>query len=251
MDAVSDSPASARTARRRYRQSEGRASRLRALTAVATALAASDARGKALGHVLRCALGLLSFEDGLVIGLDGHSPIVRASHGQVLPEGARPVDNGVMRAISQGGQPIVRDHASGRLGIGRSNTTGTDVLIPLRFDGSNAGVLALISRRSTTTPSNEDLSTLQVIAVMLGAVLHSPSRPTLRAGARDQLERLTPRELQVFALLPRGQTNAEMAIELGIAPGTVKTHVERILGKLGLDDRTQAAVRAAECGYGA
>ena len=61
---------------------------------------------------------------------------------------------------------------------------------------------------------------------------------------------LTPRELQVFALLPRGLTNAAMADELGIAACTVKTHVERILQKLGLDDRTQAAVRAAECGYG-
>lgn len=200
---------------------------------------------------LRNALALLSFEDGLVIALDGHAPVVRVSHGQVLPEGARPVDNGVMRAISQeSGQPLIRERSASRLGIGRSDDTGTEVLVPLRFDGGNAGVLALLSRRATPAPSQDDLGALQVIGVMLGAVLRAPSRPVPQASVTAHLDLLTPRELQVFALLPRGLTNAAMADELGIAAGTVKTHVERILQKLGLDDRTQAAVRAAECGYG-
>ena len=70
-----------------------------------------------------------------------------------------------------------------------------------------------------------------------------------RRDAAATIGRLTPREQQVLALLPRGLSNAEMAQELGIATGTVKIHVERILHKLGLRDRTQAAVRASEWGF--
>ena len=59
---------------------------------------------------------------------------------------------------------------------------------------------------------------------------------------------LTRRERQVLRLLTQGQTNREIAGNLVITPGTAKQHVERILGKLGVSDRTQAAVRAVELG---
>ncbi len=61
-------------------------------------------------------------------------------------------------------------------------------------------------------------------------------------------ESLTPREHEVLQLLAQGQTNREIAQALFISPGTVKVHVERILGKLAVADRTQAAVRAFELG---
>jgi len=48
--------------------------------------------------------------------------------------------------------------------------------------------------------------------------------------------------------MPRGLSNAEIAEQLGIATGTAKIHIERILRKLGVRDRTQAAVRATEWG---
>ncbi|MGU4701489.1 LuxR C-terminal-related transcriptional regulator [Burkholderia cepacia] len=251
MDAVSDFSNNARAVRKSCRQSEGDTARLRALTAVAEALASGEARAIVLSDALRRALDLLSFDDGLVIGMDGYAPVVRASHGEVLPEGARPVDNGVMRVISQSnGQGMVRDTASGRLRIGLAKGEGIEVLVPLRLEGRNIGVVALISRRPVPDPSKEDLGALQAIGVMLGALLHAPTRIAPQPGTCDELTMLTPREQQVFALLPRGLTNAAMADELGIAPGTVKTHVERILQKLKLGDRTQAAVRATECGYG-
>jgi RNA polymerase sigma factor (sigma-70 family) len=60
------------------------------------------------------------------------------------------------------------------------------------------------------------------------------------------LERLTPREREVLASLADGSTNKEIALRLGISPGTVKTHVERLIGKLGVRDRTQAAILAVE-----
>ncbi len=59
---------------------------------------------------------------------------------------------------------------------------------------------------------------------------------------------LTKRELEVLRLLAQGQTNQEIAQSLVLSTLTVKTHVQRIIGKLGVSDRTQAAVRAAELG---
>ncbi len=63
-------------------------------------------------------------------------------------------------------------------------------------------------------------------------------------------EQLTPRELEVLRLLPQGLTNRQIADRLYISVGTVKLHVERILAKLGVADRTQAAARAVELGLG-
>lgn len=59
---------------------------------------------------------------------------------------------------------------------------------------------------------------------------------------------LTPRELEVLRLLARGYSNQKIAESLVVAVGTVKNHVQRVIAKLGVSDRTQAVVRAYEAG---
>jgi DNA-binding NarL/FixJ family response regulator len=73
------------------------------------------------------------------------------------------------------------------------------------------------------------------------------SGPPPRPGARG-LTDLTDRELEVLRLVARGMSNAEIAADLTIGETTVKTHVARVLMKLGLRDRVQIAIFAFETG---
>jgi NarL family two-component system response regulator LiaR len=62
-------------------------------------------------------------------------------------------------------------------------------------------------------------------------------------------ERLTPREREVLELIGRGLSNKRIALELGVSEKTVKTHVGHVLAKLGVSDRTQAALYAIRAGF--
>jgi DNA-binding NarL/FixJ family response regulator len=76
-----------------------------------------------------------------------------------------------------------------------------------------------------------------------------PKEPTSRERAATSLPKaLTPREMEVLSRIASGETNRQIAQELHISLSTVKRHLERILSKLGVSDRTQAAVKAIEIG---
>lgn len=78
---------------------------------------------------------------------------------------------------------------------------------------------------------------------------HFPLTEKSAAGAQqDLVEPLSPRELEVLALLAAGHTNQEIAAELVLAESTVKVHARNIYAKLGVKSRTQAAARARELG---
>jgi DNA-binding NarL/FixJ family response regulator len=83
--------------------------------------------------------------------------------------------------------------------------------------------------------------TRRLIAHFLGSV---PARPV----TDDRLAALTGREREVLTLVARGLSNMEIAETLYLSESTVKTHLGRILAKLGLRDRVQAVILGYECG---
>jgi DNA-binding NarL/FixJ family response regulator len=75
-----------------------------------------------------------------------------------------------------------------------------------------------------------------------------PLIATAAAPPEDSLASLTSREKEVFALVAQGRSNKEIADALFLSEGTVKVHVSRVLGKLGLRDRVHAVILAYESG---
>jgi DNA-binding NarL/FixJ family response regulator len=113
---------------------------------------------------------------------------------------------------------LLKDVASGRLVEAiRATARGESILEP----SVAAKVIAEFTRVSSLVPS---------------------------AQMEQLVEPLSERELEILALIARGSSNKEIAGQLFIAEGTVKNHVTHILGKLGVRDRTQAALKARELG---
>lgn len=122
------------------------------------------------------------------------------------------------------------------------------------FGAIDAGASGFLLKR---TRPEELLSAIHAVAA--GDSLLSPSvtrivlehlarQPTSTPKSTSQLAELTPRELEVLALIARGQSNREIAASLVIEESTVKTHIKRILLKLDLRDRIHAVIFAYETG---
>ncbi|WP_337062622.1 response regulator transcription factor [Kineococcus sp. G2] len=88
----------------------------------------------------------------------------------------------------------------------------------------------------------------EVTRTVLASVAAGSSGPAPGAAAGPDLSALTEREREVLRCLGEGLTNAELARRLAISPLTAKTHVSRLLGKLGVSSRVRAALLAREAG---
>jgi RNA polymerase sigma factor (sigma-70 family) len=123
------------------------------------------------------------------------------------------------------------------------------------YDAVLAGASGFLLKR---TPPEEVVAGIRAVASGDALLAPSVTRRLLedfvkaRSGRRplnkSAIERLTPREAEVLVQMAKGLSNQEIAQELFVSEGTVKTHVKRILMKLALRDRVQAVVFAYENG---
>jgi DNA-binding NarL/FixJ family response regulator len=121
------------------------------------------------------------------------------------------------------------------------------------FGGLRAGASGFLLKRTRpeeliaavhTVAGGESLLSPSVTRRVIDRMSRQPADPV----GDGEHEALTPREREVLVLIARGLSNAEIAQELVIESSTVKTHVKRILMKLGLRDRVQAVIYAYETG---
>ncbi len=85
-------------------------------------------------------------------------------------------------------------------------------------------------------------------AVTASVIGQFAALPRPREDLKAKVDELTPREREVLSLMARGRSNAEIAAQLIVSEGTVKTHVGHVLRKLGLRDRIQAVIFGYESG---
>ncbi|MFL5837733.1 MAG: response regulator [Solirubrobacteraceae bacterium] len=181
----------------------------------------------------------LSLQDGIeVVGEagDGREAIAAAQRLRpdvVLMDLVMPRVDGVeaMREL--------RDHVPGARVIVLTSFLEDDRLLPAIRAGAAGYLLknvepSELARAVRTADAGEALIDPAVAARLVDALAsdHRPEQP------------LTSREQDVLALVARGYANKRIARELGIAEKTVKTHVSHVLAKLGVSDRTQAALYA-------
>ena len=97
-----------------------------------------------------------------------------------------------------------------------------------------------LARAVRAAHNGEALLDPSVAARLVEAIAQPPGE--------EPREQLTPREREVLELIGRGLSNKRIALELGVSEKTVKTHVGHLLAKLGVTDRTQAALHAVRAG---
>jgi DNA-binding NarL/FixJ family response regulator len=122
------------------------------------------------------------------------------------------------------------------------------------YDALRAGASGFLLK---DVPADQLVSGIRLVAQGDALLAPSVTRRLIREFSRSArgrgerpagLDELTPREVEVFKLLARGMSNAEIAADLIVSETTVKTHVARILMKLEVRDRVQAVVLAYESG---
>lgn len=171
--------------------------------------------------------------------------------GAVIAASQQPVRAALAPFLKWPCKPFVRN-APEKAWLFYSLDPGFEWLIPIILRGRVIGILAMAGYADQPAPGERDQLFMTILSALLAAqISNAKSQPasSTRAQSND-LDLLSPREKEVMSLLPRGMSNARIATTLGIAPGTVKTHVERILYKLQLEDRSHAAARAVELKLG-
>ncbi|WP_418960118.1 response regulator [Streptomyces tritici] len=194
----------------------------------------------------------------MILGADGIDVVAEATDGAEAVEAVRRTRPDVVlmdvRMPEMDGLEATRRILTGAPGEPRVIILTTFDLDRYVYAALSAGASGFLLK--DVTPEH---LTAAVRTVRTGDALLAPTitrRLVQRFAHRDgdtatlhrDLASLTPRELEVLGLLARGLSNAELATRLHLAEATVKTHVARILAKLGLRDRVQAVIAAYETG---
>ena len=122
------------------------------------------------------------------------------------------------------------------------------------FQALEAGASGFVLKNSTPEKLVEAVQSLARGDALLApdvtrrVIARFAAPPAPRTAAHPAVDQLTPRERQVLELIARGRSNGEIATELFLGEATVKTHVSKILQKLGVRDRVEAVVFAYEHG---
>jgi DNA-binding CsgD family transcriptional regulator len=180
-----------------------------------------------------------------------------AEHGSaraLAPERQAPVrDASGLFAQAHGGAEVVlarpEEVAREPLLAGLVPAARHVVLVPVRAHRGGSvivGLSAQDSHQAARAPVlvAATLAGLAIARLEARAVEVSPTQPELE----HEVALLTPREREVLLLIAEGHGNAHIARTLGLTLGTVKLHVRHVLRKLGVDSRTQAALRIVELG---
>jgi DNA-binding NarL/FixJ family response regulator len=187
----------------------------------------------------------------------GVDVVGEAEHGRAAVEAARAQRPDVLLMDIR--MPVMDGIAATREVVSANLPTRVLVLTTYDLDeyvyeALRAGAAGFMLKSS---PPDRLVDAIEVVAA--GDALLAPSvtqrliaehvrRPPPATGVPEQLTELTDREREVLVLVARGLSNDEIAERLVVSLATVKTHVNRVLGKLGLRSRAQAVVTAYETG---
>ena len=197
--------------------------------------------------LLHSLCNLISAQHAILAIENSGKLVIYTQIGQTLPVGARIPMMGILAMMLKNPvQFTVHENKNTQLWT-HSDSNHHECLIPIALAQHGKGMLALSGKKLML--SQPELQALHAVSGLVALAISQHQGPARTEADLSILERLTPREREILALLPAGLSNNELGAKLGIASGTAKIHVERILNKLGVKDRTQAAVKAVELGY--
>lgn len=243
----SEQPTSARALRQSLKQTQANDTHLRLYLNLGLQLFEQGWGAATSSSLLHALCTLLSAQHALLAVENSGKLIVFNQVGQTLPIGTRIPMMGILASMLKNPVQLNLHENKGTQLWTHGETNHHECLIPLALGKHGKGIIALSGKKLTL--ESAEIETLQALAGLIGLALSQHQGPMRSEVDQTILENLTPREREIFALLPSGLSNNALGAKLGIAPGTAKIHVERILNKLGVKDRTQAAVKAVELGY--
>jgi DNA-binding CsgD family transcriptional regulator len=245
--AQSTASSSARDLREQLKQTQANDTRLRLFLQFGQLLLSQGCQENTALSLLQSLCHLTSAQHAL-IAVEGMGKLtIYAQMGRTLPVGTRLPMIGVLAQMLK--NPVQFElHLNKNTQLWtHGDASQQECLIPLALNRHSKGIIGLSGKELLL--GQQETEVLQTVSGLFALAIAQMQGPAPSEVDMSVIESLTPREREIFALLPGGLSNIELGRTLGISPGTAKIHVERILNKLGVKDRTQAAVKAVELGY--